>query len=184
MVLKRAAPAAKKGVNVMKRLEVESGRFVSPGAEISVLETFYERQYDMVQKGNTDLVTLKLIMLGNALDFIDLIKRSLGVELDNTEKSIPLFEEVMDALSRGILERSLFDNSNSIAKKAGAYLGLLIIANIGGSWEDTSEGPAILIEGREAFVLDFAEKRLASGSELNVMDYYRSVRAVAPAVKN
>ena len=84
----------------------------------------------------------------------------------------------MDALSRGIINRNLFDKNNDIAKKSGAYLGFLIIANIGGEWIDTSDGEAVLIDGREVYVCDFARNRLMSGSELNAAEYYKRVRTL------
>lgn len=162
----------------MKRLERECGRGFSYNSDISVLEQYYQRQYDLIKKGDTDLVTFELVMLGNALDFIHFVKSSFGIKIDNNEKSIEMYDEVMDALSRGILNKNLFDKNNNIAKKSGAYLGFLIIANIGGEWMDTSEGEAVIIDGREIYVCDFAANRLMSGSELNAEDYYKKVRTL------
>ena len=69
-------------------------------------------------------------------------------------------------------------NTSKIAKKAGAYLGFLIIAAIGGEWIDTSSDGAIIIDGREVYVCDFAANRLMTGSELNAVDYYKKVRTL------
>lgn len=162
----------------MKRLESECGRGFSYNSEISALERYYQEQYNLIRRGDTDLVTYELVMLGNALDFIDFVKRSFGMTLDGREKSVEIYEEVMDALSRGIITENLFDKKHDIAKKAGAYLGFLIIAGIGGEWMDTSSGGAIIIDGREVYVCDFAENRLMSGSELNAVDYYKKVRTL------
>ena len=115
----------------MKRLETESSKEFSYRSDISVLEGYYQKQYDMIRNGNTDLVTLELVMLGNALDFISFVKDSFGMTLDSDEKSVEVYDEVMDALSRGIVQVNLFDKENNIAGKAGAYLGFLILANIG-----------------------------------------------------
>ena len=123
----------------MKRLETECGRGFSYHSAIPVLEEYYQKQYDMIKNGNTDLVTFELVMLGNALDFISLIQKTLGISLSSDEKCVEIYDEVMDALSRGIINRNLFDKNNDIAKKSGAYLGFLIIANIGGEWIDTSD---------------------------------------------
>ncbi len=168
----------KEGVMLMKRLEKECGRGFSYNSDIAVLENYYQHQYDLIKKGDTDLVTFELVMLGNALDFIDFVKRYLGIKLDAKEKSVEMYDEVMDALSRGIINRNLFDKTNNIAKKAGAYLGFLIIANIGGEWIDTNEGEAVIVDGREVYVCDFAANRLMSGSELNAADYYKKVRTL------
>ena len=170
------------GVVVMKRLETECGRGFSYTSDIHVLEHYYQQQYKLIKNGNTDLVTFELVMLGNALDFIDLVKRTIGIPLDSRESCIEMYDEVMDALSRGIINRNLFDRNNDISKKAGAYLGFLIIANVGGEWIDTAEGEAVIIDGREAYVCDFARNRLMSGSELNAADYYKKVKMIRKGV--
>ncbi|MBQ8132841.1 MAG: hypothetical protein IJ192_00270 [Clostridia bacterium] len=162
----------------MKRLDTESGRRFSYQSSISELEEYYQKQYDLIKKGNTDLATLELVMLGNALDFISFVQTSFGIKLGNGENSAAAYDEVMDALSRGIVNKNLFDKENNIAKKAGAYLGFLIIANIGGEWKDTDSGSAVIIEGREIYVLDFAEKRLVTGTDLNAADYFKKVKTL------
>ncbi len=162
----------------MKRLETESSKEFSYRSDISVLEGYYQKQYDMIRNGNTDLVTLELVMLGNALDFISFVKDSFGMTLDSDEKSVEVYDEVMDALSRGIVQVNLFDKENNIAGKAGAYLGFLILANIGGEWADTNTDTAVILNGREVYVMDFARKRLLSESGLNAVDYYKAVKAL------
>ncbi len=162
----------------MKRLERECGRGFSYNSDIPVLENYYQKQYNLIRGGDTELVTYELVMLGNALDFIDFVKRSFGINLDSKEKSVELYEEVMDALSRGIIKENLFDKNHDIAKKSGAYLGFLIIAGVGGEWMDTSDGGAVLIDGREIYVCDFAINRLMSGSELNAVDYYKKIKTL------
>ncbi len=162
----------------MKRLDNESGKLFSYQSEISQLEEYYENQYEMIKNGNTDLATLELVMLGNALDFINFVHSSFGISLGNDEGSVTVYDEIMDALSRGIVNKNLFDKENNIAKKAGAYLGFLIIANIGGKWADTDAGSAVVIDNREIYVLDFAEKRLISGNDLNAEDYFKKVKTL------
>ncbi len=165
----------------MKRLDTESSKGFKYQLYIPELEKYYQKQYDMIKEGNTDLVTLELVMLGHALDFINMVKKQFGFVLNSEEKSINSYEEVMDALSRGILNVNLFDKENNIAEKAGAYLGFLIIANVGGEWTDTENGTAVVIKGREIYVFDFAEKRLMSGSELNAAEYYKAIKTLKSA---
>lgn len=162
----------------MKRLDTESSNGFSYHSNIPTLEKYYQKQYELIRKGNTDLATLELVMLGNTLDFISFVRKSFGMSLSADEKSITAYDEVMDALNRGIINANLFDKDNNIAKKAGAYLGFMIIANVGGNWVDTENGAAVLIRGREVYVLDFAQKRLESGTELNAADYYNAVRTL------
>lgn len=163
----------------MKRLDNENSRTINYSANIVQLEEYYQKQYELIKNGNTDLATLELVMLGNTLDFIQLVKKSFGIKLDNNEKSVSELDEVLDALNRGIIQENLLDEKESgIAKKAGAYLGFLIISNIGGKWIDTENGIAVNVNGRTAYVCNFAEKRLQSGTELNTVKYYNSVKIV------
>lgn len=160
----------------MKRLDTESGKSFSYSADISTLEEYYQKQCDLIKRGNEDLVTFELVMLGNALDFIYFAKKSFGIILDNQEKSIDSFEEVMDALNRGIIQKNLFQKENDISRMASAYLGFLILANFGGKWTDTENGAAVNIKNRMVYVSDFVAKRLESGTELNTVEYFKSVR--------
>ncbi len=157
----------------MKRLETESSRRVNYNSDIPTLEKYYREQYELIKNGSSDLATLELVMLGNALDFISFSKKSFGIALGSDEKYIVSYDEIADALSRGIIVDNIYDN---IAKTAGAYLGFVIIANIGGKWIDTENGPAVEIHGREIYVTDFAEKRLMSGSDLNAVEYYNTIK--------
>ncbi len=159
----------------MKRLETESSRRINYNSDILALEKYYREQYELIKKGSDDLATLELVMLGNALDFISFAKKSFGITLGSEEKYISSYDEIADALSRGIITENIYDN---IAKTAGAYLGFLIIANIGGKWVDTESGPAVLVRGREVYVADFSEKRLMSGSRLNAVEYYNAIKVL------
>ena len=163
----------------MKRIDNISGGTLHYTDDISVLESYYENKYKLIKAGNTDLVTLELVMLGNALDFIAFADKTFGIKLNGNESSVAVFDEVLDALCRGIVKENLFSQSGTdIAKKAAAYLGFLIIANIGGEWEDTQDGIALKINGRTAYVEEFITKRLVSGSPLNVEGYYNSIKPV------
>ena len=94
----------------MKRLEHEESRIINYQAEISELEKYYERQFEMIKKGNTDLVTFELVMLGKALDFIHLTKKRLGIELNLGEGSVSVLEEVIDG--------DLPDEKNALLERA------------------------------------------------------------------
>lgn len=161
----------------MKRLDHEKSRTINYSADIPTLEAYYDRQFDLIKKGNTDLVTLELVMLGRALDFIRFSKKKLGIALDNSEVSIDAFEEVVDAIDRGVVQDELFsEDSGNIAKSMSAYLGLLIIANVGGKWSDTENGVAVNVNGKDAYVYEYIEKRLLGASGVNAVSYYRSVK--------
>lgn len=164
---------------LMKRLDNESSRTINYSADIAQLEKYYQEQYTLIKSGNTDLATLDLVMLGNALDFIRFVRKTFDIKLCNDENSVSKLEEVLDALNRGFLQENFLDESNgNIAKKAGAYLGFLIISNIGGKWIDTENGAAVDVNGRKAYVCDFVLSRLQSGTELNTLNYYKSIRTV------
>lgn len=163
----------------MKRLDNEKNRIIDYSSGIEMLEAYYQRQFELIKDGNTDLVTLELLMLGRALDFISFVKKRLGITLGTGESSVALFEEVIDAVNRGVVQDELFaDEAGSIAKSMSAYLGLLILANIGGKWEDTENGVSVNVNGREAYVYEYIEKRLLGISETAAADFYNSVKAV------
>lgn len=163
----------------MKRLDSENEKTINYSADIAQLEKYYQKQYELIKNGNTDLATLELVMLGNALDFINYADKSFGIKLTGSEKSISSLDEILDALNRGISWENLFEPSDDcLAKKACGYLGLIIIANIGGKWTDTENGAAVNVNGRMAYVYDFIAKRLQSGSRLNTEEYYKSIKIV------
>ncbi len=162
----------------MKRLDNENNKRINYLSDISSIEKYYENQYELIKKGNTDLATLELVMLGNALDFTDYADKSLGIKLGFDEACVSYLDEVLDALNRGISQESLFENGNNLVTKASSYLGFLIIANIGGEWIDTESGAAVNVNGRTAYVYDFTVKRLQSGTELDAEEYYKSIKIV------
>ncbi len=161
----------------MKRLDSQSGRQIPYSAGIGQLEEFYQKQYELIKSGNTDLATFELVMLGNALDFIQIVRSVLGSSLDGSEKSVDTFEEVLDALKRGIANKIVFTIAESaLADKAAAYLGFLIIVNIGGEWEDTENGAAVSVNGRTAFTGEFVRQRLSGETELSAVQYYKNIK--------
>ncbi len=160
----------------MKRLDTEESKKICYSAGVAELQRYYDRQFDMVRKGNTDLVTLELVMLGQALDFVHLVKKRLGIELGTGERSVKEFEEVIDAFTRGVLQDNFFADENGIAKSMSAYFGILMIANIGGEWEDTENGRAVNVNGRNAYVDEYVERRLLGLSDLDAQTFYNSVK--------
>lgn len=167
----------RKAVMCMKRLDSQSGRQIPYSAGTDRLEEFYRKQYELILSGNTDLATFELVMLGSSLDFIQIVRSVLGCELDGSEGSVNMFEEVLDALKRGIANKCVFDIAEStLAEKAAAYLGFLIAANIGGEWEDTENGTAVCVDGRMAFTGEFVRQRLSGETELSAVQYYRNIK--------
>lgn len=165
-------------VTAMEGPDNEKSRTIDYGSELYVLEDYYDKQFGLIKKGNIDLVTQELVMLGKALDFIRFSKKRLGISLDNSEASIELFEEVVDAIERGVIQDELFsEDSSNIAKNMSAYLGFLIIANIGGKWKETENGTAVSVNGRNAYVYEYIEKRLLGISGTDAVSYYRSVKS-------
>lgn len=163
----------------MKRLDNEEGRRINYDADISELERIYERHFELIKQGNTDLVTLELVMLGRALDFVSFTREKLGVKLGTDKGSVKKFEEVLDALQRGIVQENFFEGEGGgISSCISAYFGILIIARTGGVWEDTENGRAVNVNGRYAYVDEFIEKRLLGLSELSAVEYFNSVGIV------
>ena len=163
----------------MKRLDTQSGKAVDYSADTAQLEDFYQKQYELIKAGNTDLATFELVMLGNALDFIQMVRTSLGIELNGNEKSAGAFEEVLDAFKRGIANKNVFDIAESkIAEKAASYFGFLIIANSGGEWLDTDDGAVVSINGRHAYVYAFIKQYLSGNADISPVQYYRNTKLI------
>lgn len=163
----------------MKRLDNQSGRAIDYSADIAQLEDFYQQQYELIKAGNTDLATFELVMLGNALDFIQMVRLSFGVELDGQEKSVGAFEEVLDAFKRGIANKNVFDIAESkIAEKAASYFGFLIIANSGGKWLDTPDGAVVSIKDRDAYVYAFIRHYLSGNADISAIQYYKNTKLI------
>ncbi len=163
----------------MKRLDNEKNKTIDYSSGLEQLEKYYDRQFELIKKGNTDLVTLELLMLGKGLDFIRYVHKRLGISLRLSESSVELFEEVTDAFTRGVVQDEFFaDETGSIAGNMSAYFGMLIIANIGGNWEDTENGAALNVNGRHVYVYDYIEKRLLGAVETDAVSYYNSVKTV------
>ena len=161
----------------MKRLDNHSARQIPYSEPVSRLEEFYQKQYELIKAGNTDLATFELVMLGNALDFIQIVRTSFSSVLDGSEDSVTILEEVLDALKRGIANKNVFDIAQSrLAENAAAYLGFVIIATIGGTWEDTGNGAAVSVKGRSAFVDEFVRQYLCGDTELSAVQYYRNIK--------
>ena len=163
----------------MKRLETNSGQTVNYSADVALLEDFYQKQYELIKAGNTDLATFELVMLGNALDFIQMVRFSFGIELNGNEKSAGAFEEVLNAFKRGIADKNVFDIAESkIAEKAASYFGFLIIANSGGEWLDTPDGAVVSIEGRHAYVYAFVRQYLSGNTDISAVQYYKNTKLI------
>ena len=45
----------------MKRLDTQSGKTIDYSASVAVLEEFYQKQYELIKAGNTDLATFELV---------------------------------------------------------------------------------------------------------------------------
>ena len=163
----------------MKRLDTQSGKVIDYSASVAQLEEFYQKQYELIKAGNTDLATFELVMLGNALDFIQMVKISFGVDLDAEEKSVHAFEEVLDAFKRGIANKNVFDIAESrIAEEAASYFGFLIIANSGGEWLDTDEGAVVSVKGRDAYVYAFIKQYLSGNADISAIQYYKNTKLI------
>lgn len=163
----------------MKRLDNEKNKTIDYRSGLEQLEKYYDRQFEFIKKGNTDLVTLELLMLGRGLDFIRYVNKRLGISLNLSESSVELFEEVTDAFTRGVVQDEFFSGeTGSIAGNMSAYFGMLMIANIGGEWEDTENGAALNINGRRVYVYYYIEKRLLGAVETDAVSYYNSIKTV------
>ena len=131
------------------------------------------------QKGNNDheLDTLVKGYSDTAVDYA----KDFNKEFDYSEKSIHLLEEILDFYSKDIpVSKPTDDQIWSMSMIFGSYLGETILKNglsqKGYHWgkEGPSDIPLIICEsGWRLTPIDKVYKRLANGSEDNVVSFYR-----------
>ena len=68
-----------KAVVCMKRLDTEESRKIHYSADMQALEQYYDRQFELIKKGNTDLVTLELVPCRVCFAVQWIIKRDISL---------------------------------------------------------------------------------------------------------
>lgn len=145
------------------------------------LSEYFDLQYQLIQNGKRKPATMELAMLGYSLDFIDFAKRAAHAELDFSEKSLVIFEAILEAIYNMFSsERPSDEAFTDMVKKATGYLGVVILKNIGGNWVSSNIGMGISINGTNAFLYNRIARRLTNGREAEVISFYEAVKTRLP----
>ncbi|AOR23786.1 hypothetical protein [Clostridium taeniosporum] len=163
--------------NRKNQLNIDIGEItesvVDYSKSIEELTNYYDEQLILIKKGRNELATLELMMLGYGIDFIEWIKEAFKIELTLSEKSLNEFNKILEEIHEmyrinGLREEVI----NDLLKKCSAYFGLMILANYKGSWVDSNLGPAIQVNGVNAFVYNCIGRRIKSNEDSDVLAFY------------
>ncbi|WP_422657573.1 hypothetical protein ACK8P5_17665 [Paenibacillus sp. EC2-1] len=126
------------------------------------------------------------MMQAYAEDALDLAKQ-LNVELNFTEESLILLDQILEQYHKGIPKgiKKIFSRGpteeqlNHMAKIWGGYLGETIIRQCGGEWIMSSafeDAIALKVGESEIYPPAKVYKRIINGSEDNVNVYYKLLK--------
>lgn len=97
-------------------------------------------------------------------------------QLDYSEDSIGVLENLVDDIHYRLPDGKSQKNINLLCQIWGAYIGEVFRRNIGGEWINWEDeyGKAIAFQssGVKVFPSDKVHKRIVNGAEHNLYDYY------------
>ncbi|MBQ9141463.1 MAG: hypothetical protein IJX63_06670 [Lachnospiraceae bacterium] len=143
------------------------------------LTAWFDEQYELLQAGKKQGVTMEFAMLGHAMDFVDFAKQATQIELDFEEESLGAFEAILEAIYE-LFGRRRPSNEEFVdmVKRATGYFGVMILKNIGGNWVQSNIGMGIQIKGTNAFVYNKIARRLSNGREDEVISFYEALKGI------
>ncbi len=143
------------------------------------LSVWFDEQYELLQEGKKQGVTMEFAMLGHAMDFIDFAERATQIELDFEEESLGAFEAILEAIYQLFQRQKPSDEDFvDMVKRATGYFGAVILKNIGGNWVQSNIGMGIQIKGTNAFVYNRIARRLSNGREDEVLSFYNALKGI------
>ncbi|WP_252225844.1 hypothetical protein [Clostridium sp. ZBS2] len=161
----------KKEVNI-EIGEVKEG-LVDYSKSIEELTIYYDEQLELIKQGTNELATLELMMLGYGIDFIEWIKEVFKIELTLGEDSLSEFDTVLEDIYQMYIKNGLREEVlNDLLKKCSGYFGLVILSNYKGNWADSNLGPAIQVNGVNAFVYNCIGRRMQSNEDSDIIAFY------------
>lgn len=161
----------KKEVNI-EIGEVKEG-LVDYSKSIEELTIYYDEQLELIKQGTNELATLELMMLGYGIDFIEWIKEVFKIELTLGEDSLSEFDTVLEDIYQMYIKNGLREEVlNDLLKKCSGYFGLVILSNYKGAWADSNLGPAIQVNGVNAFVYNCIGRRIQSNEDSDIIAFY------------
>ena len=141
------------------------------------LTAYYDDLAKKISGGQPELANGEFMMLGYALDFLDLVKRVFNIDLDFEETAIPKLDQIIAALSQAILTKKIPPEAGSdIMKKASGYLSVVIWKNIGGGFISSNIGYGVNINGTNAFVYNRIGRRLQGDASCDITGFYEELK--------
>ena len=143
------------------------------------LSAWFDEQYQLLQAGKKQGVTMEFAMLGHAMDFIDFAENATQIELDFEEESLGAFEAILEAIYQLFQRQKPSDEDFvDMVKRTTGYFGAVILKNIGGNWIQSNIGMGIQIKGTNAFVYNRIARRLSNGREDEVLSFYEALQGI------
>ncbi|MGL4570664.1 MAG: hypothetical protein ACRCVJ_06345 [Clostridium sp.] len=101
-------------------------------------------------------------------------KKNLGINLDFTEESLSIVDEILEIFHKANEAKEVDDDRLlDLSMTFGGYLGEVISKNIGGDWEE-NDGKMIFLKVNEQKVLplNIVYKRINFGERASVKGWY------------
>ena len=110
--------------------------------------------------------------------YIDIVKRSLKVELDFNEESILKLDDLADQLIESTLSDQVSNHIDGVVALFASFLGEAIIKTLGGEWIKTTNGWGVQIGDATLNVFAKVKKRLLNGESDSISYYYESMKGM------
>lgn len=124
--------------------------------------------------------TLAEIQAAAAVDAVELAKVYFDVRLDFSEASVATLDRIVDDIHYSIPDGKTAENIDLVCRLWGAYIGEVFRRHVGGEWVrwDDQFGTSVAFQsgGVTVFPEDKVRKRILSGPEHNLRDYYQVFR--------
>lgn len=145
------------------------------------LKALFEDERRQLHEENTAVNMCSLQHLGYALDCMEFADENFGIELDVSEDSLGLIEEMMLAVNESYENDDLsLEHVDKFAEMFSGFVGLIILTYLGGEWvytyEDGKEYSVIDIDSNQIFLFDQIKACLIAGEEYSIAAFYDEIK--------
>ncbi len=141
------------------------------------LADYCNQQYELISAGNEEAATFELLILANALSFINFSSEICNVGLSFEDKKITYLEKALDILCENAKEFQMEEEEfNNIVKLASCFLCCLIIKNIGGNFITTNIGVGVHVGTKDIVIYDKIVSRLLNGRDAEIITFYNNLK--------
>lgn len=144
---------------------------------IAELEQFYDDLNNKIKNGDKSYLTGELMQLGYALDFVSFVKDNRGIEFGFKEEDIPVFENMLDSLSRAVMNKVFSqDDVTNIIKQATGFFSVMVWKNLGGGFINSNLGYGINVNGTNIFLYNRIGRRLYGDKNADMISFYQDIK--------